>query len=680
MSPARSKASRPEAKSSRKKNDMSKHELTDRSILRALVGSAVEQPTPAVESLSFKEMSLDEEKLTRSLMSLSPKTTAGLRKNLKAFAADFCERFSLRVSQTRDLEFTLGREKIKMPRYLAAQALGALGENLLFSRRKARQTGQESARELAYLAYGPLQDQSLAHPVSLVRAVLDDKDSVYVDPILLDEHGQLIERRWSIFDLLKTDRFFERDISGEAELARFQQHLRDYPLDGNTALKLRDFFEKRATIGLRDTTRWALGSRHPWFGWNKARGILSECFENWGTENFLYPRVNIFTYDLGMDDDELDAQLANNQRAIGVFAGRLRSKLSSRVGEKLDDQLLEHLAAAAFDCYMDLPDFDLEAKGKQGGQTTVKFVSHAVMVLAASTAGRPSSPMRNTNLAAHFKEKGYENLWLSGLSPDERSSFYVSINSLLSEYAQANGFVADNGDLVEYVHIPMVMYTFYQAPIARTKKDEEILDSFSLDAMSEPQHIKNLRENPEVFEKLVVFFTLILRHFLDTDHVPDLVPKRVVWDYMMLGLWGTSSPNIVVHMYKNKKTGKVRSEVKFIGLHQVKAYLPQEDRKHEAAMARLLASQMFGPVLEPSIMRAIGTFLMALEEISAGKRARKMGPVAFARQSLEVFRETARVGVKGTLVDLATMFEVLLDNTVDAAQRGLSRLDSSDSK
>ncbi len=668
------------AETPRSRKAKSQNGLTDRSILRALMKCAIEQPTPPVESITFKEMLLDEKKLTKSLVELLPTTTSDEKKRLAAFSADFHSRVRMRVSDTKDLEFTVGKEKLKIPRWLAAQVLGALGENLLFTRRKARQTGQESAREIAYFGYGPIEEQSLAHPVSLIRAALEKKDQVYVDPVLLDESGRSVGRRWSVFDLLKTDRFFQRDVGGEPELARFQQHLREYPLDGNSALKLREFFEKSATIGIRDTTRWALGSRHPWFGWNKARQIVSECFEKWGTENFLYPRVNIFTYDLALDEQELADRLVQNQRAIEVFAKRLRSSLSISVQDKLDDRVLEHLAAAVFDSHLDLPDFDLEARGSQGGQTTVRFAGHAMMVLAASSAGRPSTPRRNINIAAHFKEKGYENLWLTGLDTEQLASFYLTVNSLLGEYTQAGGFVAENGDRIQYTHVPLVMYTFYQAPVPRPKRDEEILDSFSLDAMSEPQHVKNLRENPEVFEKLVVFFVLVLRHFLDTEHVPDLVPKRILWDYMLLGLWGTSSPNIVVHMYRNKNTGKVRSEVKFIGLHQVKAYLPHEDRKHEAALARLLASQMFGQVLEPSIMRAIGTFIMAVEQLREGTNSRRPGPVTFAKQSLEVFRETVRVGIKGTLVDLATMFEVLLDNTVDTVQRGLDKLDSSESK
>jgi hypothetical protein len=46
-----------------------------------------------------------------------------------------------------------------------------------------------------------------------------------------------------------------------------------------------------------------------------------------------------------------------------------------------------------------------------------------------------------------------------------------------------------------------------------------------------------------------------------------------------------------------------------------------------------------------------------------------------ARQTLEVFRETARTGLRGALVDMATTLELVVDTSVDTAQRGLEHLE-----
>ncbi|MBN2114117.1 MAG: hypothetical protein JW785_08330, partial [Acidimicrobiia bacterium] len=147
-----------------------------------------------------------------------------------------------------------------------------------------------------------------------------------------------------------------------------------------------------------------------------------------------------------------------------------------------------------------------------------------------------------------------------------------------------------------------------------------------------------------------------------------------VRDFMLLGLWGTNTPNLRVALFENEATGRVRGEVRFAGRAQIKRYRPDEDRAREAALARLMLSQ-FGPLVEPSLLRALGTFAMAAEESRGGSRVQQIGTVAFLRQSLEVVRETVRTGVRGTLVDLATALEVVVNDSIDFAQRGLDRVE-----
>jgi hypothetical protein len=531
----------------------------------------------------------------------------------------------------------------------------------------------EAAREVAYFGYGTLGDQLLPQPISLVRAALAGERELVAGPVLLDEAGPVLGRIWSLFDLLRADPSFQREVDSEAELSRFQMRLRDEPLDGNSVTRLREFFSKRATVGLRDTTRWALGSRHPWFGWQRARELIAHCFERWGTENFLCPRVHLFTWDLALDEGQLRAGLQANQRAAGLFADQLERRLSGATVTALGRDALVQLALAALDCHHDHPDFDLEAQGRQGGETTARFFGHALYVLISGATGRQQAPRRNLNLAAHFRHMGVERQLLAPLGPEDREHFYSVLDALIRAYAEQGGIGDGTGLKVAYERLPMVLYTFYRTPGPQPRDAEQVLDSFSLDALREPAHAAHLREHPEVFEKLVVFFVLVLRHYLDTDRVPDLRPEHLVRDFMLLGLWGTNSPNLVVNLYRNEKTGKTRSELRFVGRSQIKAYRPESDRKEEAALARLLASQ-FGPLLEPSVLRAVGAFLMAAEERLRGSRVQDVGALALARHSLELFREAARMGIKGSLVDLATMLEMLVDNSIDIAQRGLTRL------
>jgi len=359
------------------------------------------------------------------------------------------------------------------------------------------------------------------------------------------------------------------------------------------------------------------------------------------------------------------------EQVCDAFAGQLGGRLGGQVREKLSDDDLRHLAHAALDCHHDHPDFDLEATGRQGGGTTIKFVGHAVYVLASNATGGEPAARRNVNLAAHFAQKGYQRLWLAALDDEERASFYLALSDQLRAYDEAGGLEVGSGQRLQYSRPPLVICTFYESPGPRPRDGEEVLDSFRLDELREPLHARNLRDHPDVFEKLVVFFTLVLRHYLDTDHAPDLRPANLMRDFVLLGLWGTNSPNLVINLYRDAGSGRVRSEVRFVGRTQIKAY--QSSERQEAALARLMASQ-FGPLLEPSVLRAVGTFMMAAAEAQEGSRVQDVGAVAFARHSLELLRETVRTGIKGSLVDLATMLEVLVDNSVDAAQRGLDRI------
>jgi len=219
-----------------------------------------------------------------------------------------------------------------------------------------------------------------------------------------------------------------------------------------------------------------------------------------------------------------------------------------------------------------------------------------------------------------------------------------------------------------------VLYTFFEAPLPRLADGEELLETFRLSELRAPRYALLLREHPELVGKLVVFFTLVLRHFLDTDHVPDLRPTRLVRDFMLLGIWGYDTQNLLVNLYRREGSAAVRSEIRFIGRTQLKHYRPEQDRLQEAALMRKAVSHL-GPLLEPSMLRALGNFLMAYAEATQGLRNRPDSRVAVARQALEVVRETVRGGLKAGLVDVATILEVAVDGGVDGAQRALDRVD-----
>jgi hypothetical protein len=220
----------------------------------------------------------------------------------------------------------------------------------------------------------------------------------------------------------------------------------------------------------------------------------------------------------------------------------------------------------------------------------------------------------------------------------------------------------------------MLLLEFYEPAPAAPRPGETLLASFRLSELRAPQNVLHLQAHPEIAEKLSVFFTLVLRHYLDTDHIPDLRPARTVRDYFLLGLWGDCAPSLSVGLFESAAGGSLRSEIRFLGREQEKAYRADQDRVHEAAQVRRAAT-LFGPFPEQGILRALSNFLMAVAEQQEGSHSGAIGRVAMTKQTLEVFRETARTGVRGTLVDLATTLEVLLDNAIDVAVKGLDRLE-----
>ena len=650
--------------------------LEDREILAALFRSRVEEAEGPQTDSRWRQFSFDEERLSIELRELAK--LAGKRvalKRLKAFAAEFSKRMRLRISRSDPVDLPVPVDDLKLSRPLVGTALGALGADLFPTRRRAHRLAMGAARDLAYFGYGRLSDQVLPHPADLVRGALAGEDSLYVQPVLLDEAGHSMHRRWSIFDLVQADPHMHRDLDGEGELARFQQRLREDPLDGTMVSRLRAFFSRRATIGLRDTGRWALGSRHPWFGWERARELLAHCLERWGTENFISPQVAFYLPDLEQDQEELETAEAHNHALVELFAKRLAGKVPAGMVEKLGPEGLAQIADAALDCHLDLPDFDLERAERIGGETALRFASHVVGAVGKEFMGQGIAKARNFNLQAHFVAKGMEGRWLDGFDDDDKQRLYTALLELLKDHDAAGGLKDETGQMLSYRRPIHRIYTFVASPEPMPRADEQVLDSFDLSELKLPQHAHLLQAHPEIFEKLVVFFVLVMRLHQDTGHLPDLKPPKALRDFWLLGLWGTQTRNLVVHLFAHRDTGKVRSEIRLVAAEQHRALEPEDPLLEEAAVTRL-ASARLNSVLTVGLLRALGTFAMAAEESDQGTRVQALGTVAFVRQSLEVFRETARTGIKGSLVDLATALEVIVDASVDAAQRGLDRMAS----
>ena len=654
-------------------NSESSPDPNDRKIIQAILCAGRVEEEIVQDGFSHKTMSIDANLLVEQLQKLDPSLSSSHKERLVLFAEEFCRRYRLRVLGPADVHSEpTAQSSSPYPAWVPVRLSSMMSTNLLSTRLRTRRTCMEAARESAYFGYGQIGQQVLPNPVAIVRAALAGEEQFRVEPLLLEESGPVEEKSWSVLDLLEQDEFFQRSMEADSDLTRFQQRLREDPLDGNTIGKLRAFFSKKATVGIRDTTRWALGARHPWFDWQHARGLIESCFERFGTENFLSPRMSYYCLDATLDDDLVENVQRANLRTIELFAIALDAKLDEVLRRKLSIKKQRQILLAAFDCYYDNPDPELETKSQSGVASFLDSARNAVNSVLTGPKKTKNDRKKTISLRPSFERLGYQKKWLADSSDEDLDALYQILDQLFLNYLKDGG-ILEASHRHTYERLPYIEYTFIESVKQQPKENEERLDSFSLAELTQPQHAHHLKNHPEVFEKLVVFFTLVLRHYLDTNHVPDLRPNDLLRDFLVLGLWGTNTPNLVINLYKNTKTDKERSEIRFVGLSQLKD--PGTTGVGQKAPVRTLGlTSLLDPLLEPSVLRSVGTFLMAADESLHGTRVQQVGTMAFARQTLELFRETARTGVKGTLVDLATLLEILIDNTVDAAQRGLDRV------
>ncbi|MDX9722609.1 MAG: hypothetical protein RBU37_17815 [Myxococcota bacterium] len=630
---------------------------------------------------------------------------------LRARSAELAQRWSqgyqLSVARLDDLRLRLNGVELVLPRWLIGEMLGALGSNILPTQARARRLAVEAARECAYFGYGPLREQVASNPLAAIQELLAEpsaSSSGNAPSLLFLDLRPRLGCAQGPVELLKNDDHFHRPLHSDEDFQRFQERLREDPLDGTMVERLRAFFSKRATAGVRDAMRWLLGARHPWFAWKRARALLLEAFEEQGRTRFVNPRLVIYCIDPSLGDEQWRELEEHNAPIIEHFAAALGSALGPLESRLLQSQRLL-LAEAMLDVHHDHPDFDLEAIGAQGAQTHASFWTHGLSTVLGGIAGKDPSPRRNFKLQAHFRAMGWTERWLSAFSDDELDAFFAAAESVLRQYAK-QGITEGNVPRREYRRPPTMLLLFeatcapdlphplesedsVQAESAKeividgapaaaplSEEQEKLVDSFTLNELGAPQHAHHLRSRA-LIDKLVVFFALVLRQYLETQHAPDLRPTQVARDFLLLGLWGTNTSNVRVDVYASAQ-GK-RFDVRYVGHAQVKAYRLALDRQDEAALARLAFSQL-GPLIEPSTLRALGNFLMAAEEISGGARAPSLDRLTIVRHGLEIFRETARIAVKGSLVDTATAVEMMIDSGVDGLQRGLDglvRLESS---
>lgn len=629
------------------------------------------------ESIRWRRYRFDRRLLERHLNALSEKPVSA------ALLDELTHRYGVSVLRADPIRFSIQGFEKSLDRQAIAEGIGAAGVQFFPTRQSASRTAFESARESAYFSAGPFASQFFECPLARVMHELDEKTEIPKRGTILRDIRQPFAVDEAVFDVLKSDIYFHDDVHDEASLLKFQEDLRKSPLNSHMVEKCSDFFNKKATIGVRDSLRWMLGSRHPWFDWNRAKSLIESAFETHGMTDFNTPQIVYYAYHPDMDELEMADMEAQNATVVNAFAQTFKQAILREAPDILKSIQgdLTTLSHWILDIHHDYPDFDLESQGCFGPQTHMDFLGHSIQnQVNAELLGAKSERRRNYNMRAHFAARQLDTTYLANLSDTQKEVFFGILRDCIEKYDAAEG-IDIQGTQQLYRRIPCVLFLVQDLGNPDPHDNERLLDAFDLSEMTQLEHASYMRVFPEISEKLVVFFALTLRHTMETEHVPDLKPRDFAKDFLVLGLWGTRTPNIRINLYVDKDQDErllakslTRAEIRFVGTEQVETH-PLEHIREEAKALRMAVAH-FAPLIEPSILRNIGTFTMAMEEFRNTNHVFKVDALSLMHYALDMVREAARYGVKGSMTDVISVFEYLLDSTYDRAQKKLDAIAS----
>lgn len=648
------------------------HGRNERAVLRALFQSLKLD----YEDIRWRRYRFDSARLCARLSTPEHKVSRAQVANV----VDALSVFVLRSDAIR-LHFH-GFEKA-FDRQHIAEGLGSVGVQFFPTHQSANRSAYESSREALYFGYGSLEDQFLTCPIASLCALRSGEpmEALPVATVFRDLRDGF-ETSHTACEMLSQDRYFCGDASTPEKFLAFQQQMRLSALSGEVSEKLEFFFNRRMTIGFRDTLRWSLGSRHPRFGWSRAREILEKAFERHQHDNFNTPKIVYYTYDPMIEECDIEDAKRNNDLVIATFGDRLKKALNEALlglGNQVEH--LSDLCRWVLDIHHDYPDFDLESSGQSDAAAHLEFLGHSIHHSVSSEILGDAGQMRkNFNFRAHFAACDLERRWLASLNREERDIFYDILGDLIRSYDAKNGLVTDDG-ILKYRRLPATLFVIQRRGEAAPSSGERLLDTFDLSQMTQLEHASYMRSFSEISEKLLLFFVLTLRHMLETDHAPDLRPREMMRDFLLLGLWGTRTPNLLVNLYVDEKTDTSQpinalshAEVRFVGCEQVEIHaLNRLDA--DAKALRFLVSQCL-PLIEPSVLRNIGTFTMAVDEFEHGCAAadRDMDIFALFHYGMDMIQEFGRVGIRGSIADKLSFCDFLIHSTVNETGKVIHNL------
>ncbi len=596
----------------------------------------------------------------------------GDREQARRLGEAIASRYLLKVGNIHEYVVKLsgGRESV-IRRHLMSETFGPVGYNLAPSRDKVHLDAREAVREIPYFAFGPPEAQFAPDLLEEIRAVLSRnpaRPKPGPPPFLIEEGNGGERSVLDVYRILNEDPYFEGRIQGLHDLVRFQRHLRERPMDAAMRERLAAFFEAPMTVGVRDVLRYLEGSRHPKIGWESAERTIRRCFDAFGTETFLPPEVNYYTVSTHLAPGEVAARSAANERAAAAFASWFVARAPLTWTARRSDSELRTLAMAVLGAHHDYPIFEVEPYTGLASASSLRLAARVAFNTFVHVSGIEIPERRNPISPRVAQRYPAISAFVDSLPEAERGTFYDLINAMLIEATVRGGIPDPGGGLHAFTRIDRTFYSFQERAEFSVASAGHLQEIVTLEDLLAPRGRPILERHPDLAARLVVFFVLVYRYFLDTGHVPDLRPDDAGRDLFLRGVWGYKTRNVLVAVGQDA-SGRPLASIRFVdNKDQFKQYRRVEDRARPLGLAKY-GLRLIHPLVEPAMERSIGLFTDMAASHMAESPPRRDFPARVTRSVAHVLH----AGVDGALTHVQAFLHDLIDDGMNGVERLLRR-------
>jgi hypothetical protein len=587
-------------------------------------------------------------------------------KVVESFTSSMCNRFLLKVGKTENFTMRLGGAKpLVVPRSTISEVFGSIGYSLFPTLRKAKEDCTEAVREIPYFFHGNPSSLFIPHLPKLIIRLLAGEIKTFPrqskDALFL-VHSMDKETEYTFYDILGEDSYTDNKIADSSSFTNRMNAIREQPLCHTTTNHLRAFFNAPVTVGVRDTLRWLNGARHPKLKWDDAKSIITDCFDKHSNENFLLPELNFYLPAPNISPADRKRIDDSNIEFLEIATDKFIKTMTPRERRFFNEEIVFDLLKDLFRYHHDYPKYRISDTMSLLSPGVAKIGLKFVQYVGYLISGVKLPDRRNINYKQFLLDSGWQQRINDKLVGKFNRRFYSKLMAFLLSY-DLKGGINHEEELISYKRIDSTFFTLQERADFIPSGCKK-LDEFSLEDLAKAEYSFYLRRYPELAEKLVVFFTMVLRFFNDTDFIPDLRPDEAGINIFILGIWGYITENLILTLYEDKK-GEHQFRIKFVdNKDHFKQYKREMDKNNPMGLAKH-AMRIVEPIVLPAMLRSVGNFVQIVHENRNGMEANKIELLGLVELGLSVAQEVLSKGLAVSTTNIQTF---LADGFDDAAK------------